>query len=126
MDIKLAPSFVEIISKLFHSSLQIHAAHLQTYSYAVHKGALDTYYKEIVELGDELVETYQGKMKTRVKGYKSYPIADDIDPAKYLESLKAEVERYRKTLDFPMDNINNQFQLVIDLIESTLYFLTFK
>ena len=126
MDIKLPPTFVDIASKLFHSSLQLHAAHLQTYSFAVHKGALDGFYKDITGITDTLIETYQGKIKGRVKGYKSYPIVDDVDPVKYLESLKMEVEKYRKTLDFSMDNINNQLQIVIDLIESTLYFLTLK
>lgn len=127
MDIKIAPTFVDIMSKLFHSEVQIHQFHLQTKgkaSFATHK-ALDSYYKGIPDLIDGLIETYQGKTKTLVTGYKSFPFVEYKNPMGYLESLKAEIEKYRITLKFEMDNINNQLQVVIDLIESTMYFLTF-
>ena len=122
--IKIKGSFVDLMSKLIHSRDQIHILHLQSKSYSQHI-ALDGYYSGIVSLIDSLVETYQGKTKTLVTGYKSYSFNENSDPVTYLNLLKEDVENYRKTLDFTMDNINNQLQLVIDLIESTVYKLIF-
>ena len=126
MDIKIKNkgSFVDLISKLIHSRDQIHILHLQSKSYSQHI-ALDSYYNGIVGLVDSLVETYQGKTKVLLTGYKSYNFSENSDPVTYLTLLKDDVENFRKTLDFSMDNINNQLQLVVDLIESTVYKLTF-
>lgn len=51
--------FPELISLLFYSRDYGHRAHLKTQSYAAHM-ALDTFYKELTEKIDELVEAYQG------------------------------------------------------------------
>jgi hypothetical protein len=117
-------NIVDLVSKLLHSTTQVKVAHWQSLSYSQHM-VLDGYYNSIQGLNDGLIEVIQGKSKSIVKGFKSYPITDNVDPIKYMESLKQSVETYRLKLPKEFDNINNQLQMVIDLIELTIYKLTF-
>ncbi len=84
-------SMVDVVSLLFSARTQLHIYHLQTLSFAQHK-ALNEAYDEIIDLIDGLVETYQGKTKVILKGYKPLPFKEDDMPIQYLESLKKEVE----------------------------------
>lgn len=119
---------VEIISKLFHARTQLHILHLQMVgngSYAAHK-ALNELYSGIADKTDELAETLQGKTKSILKGYKSYPFVEDGNPIKFLDELKICLESYRKKLKSPeYDNIDNQVQVIIDSIEQSQYKLIF-
>lgn len=115
---------IEIVSKLFHARTQIHIYHLQTKSFAQHK-ALNEAYDDILDKTDELAETIQGKTKSLLKGYKSYPFVEDNNPIKFLTELKMCLEEYRVKLKTDWDNIDNQIQTIIDTIESTIYKLTF-
>jgi len=115
---------VEIISKLLHSTLQLHIYHFQSKSYSQHV-ALGVY-DDISGKLDELCETIQGKTKSILKGYKSYPFLEDDNPIKFLEDLKMCLESYRKKLKSPeYDNIDNQVQTIVDVVESVIYKLTF-
>lgn len=79
-------------------------------------------YDDINEKLDELCETIQGKTKSILKGYKSYPLLEDDNPIKFLEDLKMCLESYRKKLKSPdWDNVDNQVQVLVDLIETTIY-----
>ena len=115
---------VEIISKLIHAASQIHIYHLSSKSYAQHM-ALGIY-TDITSKVDELAETIQGKTKSILKGYKAYPFVEDESPIKFLEDLKMCLESYRKKLKTPeYDNIDNQVQVLVEIIESCIYKLTF-
>ena len=113
--------YVQFISTLFASRTQAHIFHLQTQSFAAHM-ALGTYYDEIVDLVDSLVESYQGK----------YGIVEDYpnvyhspkDPLKYFESLQRFVADARQ--DLPQDSeLQNIIDEIADLINTTTYKLKF-
>lgn len=115
---------VEIISKLLNSVTQLHIYHFQTRKYSDHM-ALGVY-DDISGKLDELCETIQGKTKSILKGYKSYPLLEDDNPIKFLEDLKMCLESYRKKLKSPdWDNVDNQVQVLVEIIEKTIYKLTF-
>lgn len=68
---------VDMIATLLHSRSQAHIFHWQTKSqssFAEHM-ALGTYYDEIVELIDGIVESYQGKHDL-ITGYKTVKMVD--------------------------------------------------
>jgi len=115
--------YVKFISTLFASRTQSHIFHLQTDSFAAHM-ALGTYYDEIVDLADGLVETFQGRYGI-IKGYSSpAQFKEDNQPLTYFEALCQYVETIRKNL--PQDSyIQNEIDNVVALIESTKYKLKF-
>lgn len=117
---------VKFVSTLMQSRDQAHIFHLQTNSYAAHK-ALNSYYEDIVDLIDGLIESYQGKYGI-IKGYvaaESYKESADVEEVvKYFSALAKFVERAQKEL--PKDTyIQNQIDEITQLINSTLYKLTF-
>jgi len=115
--------YVKFISTLFASRTQAHIFHLQTDSFATHM-ALGTYYDEIVDLTDGLVETFQGRYGI-ISGYTSpAQFKEDNQPLTYFEALCQYVETMRKNL--PQDSyIQNEIDNVVALIESTKYKLKF-
>ena len=95
--------------------------HFKTRSYSQHK-ALRQYYDGIVDLVDDLVESYQGKYGI----VEQYPDVyhSPKDPLKYFESLQRFVADARK--DLPQDSeLQNQIDEIADLINSTTYKLKF-
>jgi len=113
------------VSTLFHSRTQAHTFHLQTNSFAAHK-ALNDYYDEIIDIVDNLVESYQGRYGI-LKGYKGMTDVLECDEnvvVKYFEALCMYVEKNRPLL--PQDSyIQNQIDELIALIESTKYKLIY-
>ena len=114
----------KLISYLLHSKNQTHIFHLQTTSYAEHM-ALGTFYDEITDLIDGLVESYQGKYDI-IKEYDSYK----------LESYtgKPQLETFFKALSKKVEEVHpkvkdtylqNQLDTIDELINSTLYKLRF-
>lgn len=127
MELKLkSNTHIDVASKLFHARTQIHVYHLQTKSYAQHK-ALDEAYNGILDLTDAYIETIQGKLGMILTGYKTYPLLEDNNPIKFLSQLKADIETYRINVlnKKEFNNIDNQCQVIVDLIESTIYKLKF-
>lgn len=115
--------YTQFISTLFASRTQAHIFHLQTTSYAAHV-ALGTYYDEIVDLADGLVESFQGRYGI-IRGYTS-PVSfkEDDQVVPYFEALSKYVEAIRQQL--PQDSfIQNEIDNVVGLIESTKYKLKF-
>jgi len=116
--------FVEMVSLLFHSRTQSHTLHLQTKSFAEHS-ALNTYYDEIGDIVDGIIESYQGKYSI-IKGYKKYDIEDYKDTTttiNYFKELYSKVEDLR---DCCKDSyIQNEIDNVCKLLNSTLYKLRF-
>ena len=123
-------SHVEIASLLFHIEVQIHVFHLgakSNGSFAVHM-ALNGLYSGIQDQIDSLVETLQGKTKSLLKGYLNYPYDDYENKEqviKYITDCLNKLESYRVSLPSNFANIDNQVQVIIDSLESTVYKLTF-
>lgn len=127
MELKLkSNSHIDIASKLFNARTQVHIYHLQTKSYSQHK-ALNEFYDEILDLTDAYIETIQGKLGMILTGYKTYPLLEDNNPIKFLSQLKIDIENYRINVlnKKEYNNLDNQCQVIVDLIESTLYKLKF-
>jgi hypothetical protein len=113
----------QYISTLLASRTQAHIFHLQSNSYAQHI-ALGEYYDGIIDATDALVELIQGRYDI-IRGYTSpATFKEDNGTVSYFEALLKYVDLNRKSL--PQDsNIQNQVDVVIDLVDSTLYKLKF-
>lgn len=111
------------ISMILESATQAHIYHLQSDSYAQHM-ALCAYYTGMPATIDALAELIQGRYGI-VKGYKApAPYLEDNNVVEYFKALLDMAEAERANL--PQDsNIQNSVDTVIDLIQSTLYKLTF-
>lgn len=119
-------SLASLISVLFASRNQAHVFHLQTTSYAAHK-ALNEYYDDIIDLADELIESYQGKYGI-VYNYNSAGKIQDFSSTSnvilYFDQLADLVDTLRSQL--PQDTfIQNQIDTIVELIDSTRYKLKF-
>jgi len=118
---------VDMIATLLHSRSQAHIFHWQTKSqssFAEHM-ALGTYYDEIVELIDGIVESYQGKHDL-ITGYKTVKMVDYKSTEQlisYFKDLDDNIEKNRKVVK--ESYIQNQIDGVQELIFSTLYKLRF-
>ena len=106
---------------MLHSATNTHFFHWSTDSFSKHM-ALGTYYDEVVELVDDLVEAYMGCYEQ----IKSFPSVyhQPKEAVKYMESLKNFVDDARK--DLPQESqIQNIIDEIAQLIDSTLYKLRF-
>lgn len=116
---------VEIASKLLHASSQFKIYHWQSLNGDFHR-AVEFGYEEISSQLDSLVETIQGKTKSLLKGYKTYPFIEDNNPIKFSEEIISCLESYRSKLKSPKwDNIDNQIQTLVDTLEQVIYKITF-
>jgi len=109
------------LATLLHSATNTHFFHFMTDSYAKHK-ALAKYYEGIVDLVDQLAESYMGKYGKLT----SFPSVyhQPKDPIKYMESLQNFVADARQ--DLPQDSeLQNVIDEIADLINSTTYKLKF-
>lgn len=117
--------FEKLVSMLLHSRTQVHVFHLQTKSYAEHM-ALGGYYGEIGDLFDGLIESYQGKYGI-IKNYESFKVDSYKNSAQlvsYFKMLDEEVAKLRTEVDKDT-YLANQVDTVVELIQSTLYKITF-
>jgi hypothetical protein len=119
------PIVGQFISTLFASRTQAHIFHLQTPSFAAHK-ALNKYYDEIVDITDDLVESYQGKYGI-ITGYgnialQEYQSCEAI--IMFFETLCMYVEKSRGMI-CQDSYIQNQIDEIVALIKSTIYKLRF-
>ncbi len=109
------------VATLLHSATNTHFFHWSTDSYAKHQ-ALGTYYDEIVDLTDQLAESYMGKYGKLTAFPSVYH--QPKDPLKYMESLQNFVADARQ--DLPQDSeIQNLIDEVADLVNTTAYKLKF-
>lgn len=117
--------FLKLVSYLLHSATQVHVFHLQTKSYAEHV-ALNTYYDEIVDLTDGLIESYQGQYDI-LEGYENYELNDyesNAETVKYFKALMKTVQTLRKSVQDD-SHLQNEIDNIVNLITSTLYKLRF-
>jgi len=109
------------VATLLHSATNTHFFHWSTDSYAKHQ-ALGTYYDEIVDLTDQLAESYMGKYGKLTAFPSVYH--QPKDPLKYMESLQNFVADARQ--DLPQDSeLQNIIDEIADLINTTAYKLKF-
>lgn len=116
----------DFISLLFASRTQAHIFHLQVEgpgAYAAHI-ALNAYYDGIPALADAIAELIQGRYGI-IKGYTTPPSwIEDGNALAYFQDLMKTVDEARKGL--PQDsNLQNSIDNVVDLIQSTVYKLTY-
>ena len=122
-------SAVSLFSKLFESREMAHIYHLQVNgeqgSHAAHK-ALQNYYEDVLELIDDLLETYQGQYGI-VDGY------DVIDTnttrtkekVEYFETLVEFIKHGRKAISAEDTHLHSIIDDIVVLIYRTLYKLKF-
>ena len=109
------------LATLLHSATNTHFFHWSTDSYSKHV-ALAEYYDGIVELTDQLAESYMGKFGKITTFPSAYH--QPKDPIKYLESLQTFVADARQ--DLPQDSeLQNIIDEIADLINTTTYKLKF-
>lgn len=108
---------------LLHSVTNGHILHLTTTSYSQHK-ALGTFYREVADLVDGFIETFQGKYGLLHDFTADYELPGQ--PVEYLTYLKDEVATLRTADKFPQDSeLQNIVDEIAQLIDSTLYKLRF-
>lgn len=112
-----------MVSTLLHSATVTHFMHLSTDSYAKHQ-ALATYYDEIVDLADQLAETFMGYEGVKLTQWpKEFHLASD--PVAYMEKLSAFVAEVRQVVCPDYTPIQNIIDSIADLIDATHYKLKF-
>jgi DNA-binding ferritin-like protein len=109
------------VATLLHSATNTHFFHWSTDSFSKHT-ALGEYYDEIVDLTDQLAESYMGKYGKLTAFPSVYH--QPKDPLKYMESLQNFVADARQ--DLPQDSeLQNIIDEIADLINTTAYKLKF-
>ena len=106
---------------LLHSATNTHILHLQSRSYSEHQ-ALGSFYDEVVELTDGVIESYQGK-----HGLVQYPVeyAKPADTGLLeLQALSVYVTLNRLVIGNDSE-LQNEIDSILNLINSTIYKLTF-
>ena len=113
-----------LISYLLHSVNQTHVFHLQTKSYAEHM-ALGSYYGEVSDLIDGLVESYQGKydLIKQYDNFKLEPYTGKAQLESYLKALSSNIEKTHSKVKETF--LQNQLDTIDELVNSTLYKIRF-
>jgi hypothetical protein len=121
---------VAFFSKLFESREMAHIYHLQVNgeegSYAAHK-ALQDYYEEILDLIDELLETYQGQYGI-VEGYDVIDTSStkSTDKVEYFNILASFIKESRKAISLEDTHLHSIIDDIVVLVYQTLYKLKFN
>ena len=116
----------QFISTLHQSKQQAITWHHQTTSFSEHK-ALQSYYEEIVDLVDGLVESIQG-YAPRIE---SYTLSNPVNWTEggstiYFKGLYDFVETNRKTIPCQETWVQQQIDNISELISHTRYMLSLK
>lgn len=123
MDMKEAQITVgDFFITLLHSATNTHILHLQSRSLSEHL-ALGEFYNSVVELTDSVIEAWQGKNVKLATYPNTYmpPLGTGLDE---LNALSAFFQANRSVVgsDSELQNLLDGIQ---DLIDSTIYKLTF-
>lgn len=112
----------QFIGLLFASRDYAHKAHLNTDSYAQHM-ALNAFYDEIVELADDLAETWMGRNLTQVGDIPSI----NVPKGEPLTVFKRLLEVVQDSRDFVSQDtvLSNIMDEIEALYSSTIYKLKF-
>lgn len=107
--------------QLFQSRDIMHLTHLATVNYAEHK-ALGAYYDGILDLTDQLAETYMGTAGKRLN--MKIPASEYMNAKAHLTYLKDYVMKHREVLGKENTHLQNIIDEILGLITQTLYLLT--
>jgi DNA-binding ferritin-like protein len=115
----------QLASLLLHSRTQVHSFHLGQKgvgSFSAHL-ALGTYYDNIGDLIDGLVEAYQGQYGLlKLQGISSLDTNNDIkNVVAYFDKLIAAVAKLRKEEKLQMSWLQNDIDTVVTLLYQTKY-----
>lgn len=112
----------ELFLRMLHAATNAHLLHLQSKSFAQHM-ALDTLYKELPGMVDDLVEAYQGK-NSLITSYPALYNLPDSDP---IEFVKGELNYFTGKRDVlgTDTELQNLADNIAELFDSTLYKLRF-
>jgi hypothetical protein len=113
-------SFNVLILKLFEARQAAHIAHLSTSSFSQHM-ALESFYSELLELVDELVEVYQGEFGL-ITLEKGLPAPNESDFASYLRTLA----KYLKTSNQNLADSYSYYSNIIDEIIALTFRTVYK
>lgn len=80
--IKPKVTSIEFLSRILNSRNEVHIMHLQAKTLSIHL-ALEAFYEEILDIFDELVETYQAKNGI-LTGYKGTNYTSLSNPIEYM------------------------------------------
>jgi hypothetical protein len=115
----------QLASLFFHSRTQAHVFHLGVKgpgAFSAHM-ALNTYYDEIIELIDGLVESYQGKY-----GLIKFQPVNGLDTncdikniIGYFEKLCSALDKLRQDEKLQASYLQNQIDTIEELLYSTKY-----
>jgi len=119
---------VKLFSKLFESREMAHIYHLQAKgesTYAAHM-ALGTYYEDVLEIIDEIIETYSGQYGI-VEGYDVIDTTETRtkDKTQYFEELVLSIKEGRKCISQEDSHLHNLIDEVVALAYRTLYKLKY-
>lgn len=119
---------VKLFSKLFESREIAHIFHLQVKgdpgSYAAHM-ALGEYYEGVLDLIDDLIETYQGQYGT-VEGYDTIDTKNEKGHVEYFEELAQIIKSERKCISTEDTHLHNIIDEVVALTYKTLFKLKYN
>jgi hypothetical protein len=110
-----------VIAQLFQSRDMMHIVHLQTTSYAEHK-ALNAYYNGLLDLVDDLIESYFGCIGKRLAI--KIPASEYVNPNLHLNQMKEYMMKHRTSFGTDRTHIQNIIDEIIALITKTQYLLT--
>jgi len=114
----------ELLITLLNAATVGHVLHLQSKSYSEHK-ALQTFYSELPDLVDGVIEAWQGRHQDLVQ----YPdqiveLSEHKYALEFMMFLKILVDDEREVLGDESE-IQNLVDGIAELIDSTIYKLTF-
>jgi hypothetical protein len=115
-------SCADFVGQLFLARDVTHSVHLNTRSYAKHK-ALGGFYPKIIDLADDLVETYQGRHGL-IGPITLHSAEKTGNVVEFLEDSMKKIEKGRE--EFGDDTaIQNIVDEIVGLYLKTLYKLKF-
>jgi hypothetical protein len=121
---------VALFSKLFEAREMAHIYHLQVRgdegSYAAHM-ALGSFYEDVLDLIDDLIETYQGQYGI-VDGYDIIDTKDTKtkDKVAYFEELATYIKSARQCISQEDTHLHNVIDEIVGLTYKTLFKLKFN
>jgi hypothetical protein len=111
------PTVAALIMQLFHARTNAHVMHLRTRSFSVHK-ALNEFYDDIVDLTDNLAESYQGRYG--IQDYPELPFKPETDPVMMVRGLRRYIDDNRAAM-CEHSELQNAIDEIVALLNSTLY-----
>ncbi len=113
-----------LFGKLFEVRQVAHQVHLQTESYAAHK-ALNSFYDDILDLIDSLIETFQGQYGIVEKYEIKNLNIEKNEIVNYLEEAAKMIMVSHKAFSEKDTHLHNILDEIVSLFYSTLYKLKY-